>query len=92
MKLPDADMVLVGLLEAIFNRLADLLKRAGREIDAVSATVFRRAYTKDEPQDFQSMLENIGRKGDLNFNITDSSTQSLPVSCDSPLWLNLQYL
>lgn len=71
-KLPDADTILVGLLEAIIDRLADVLERAGRDIDAVSAMIFRRANTKDEPQDFQGVLEKIGRKGDLNSNIRDS--------------------
>ncbi len=72
MNLPDADMVLVALLEAIIDRLADVLERAGRDLDAVSAVVFRKADTKSEPRDFQGVLEKIGRKGDLNSNIRDS--------------------
>ncbi len=72
MNLPDADTVLVALLEAIIDRLADVLERAGRDIDAVSAVIFRKAETKAEPRDFQGVLERIGRKGDLNSNIRDS--------------------
>ncbi len=72
MKLPDADTILVGLLEAIIDRLADVLERAGRDIDAVSATIFRKADAKAAPRDFQGVLEKIGRKGDLNSNIRDS--------------------
>lgn len=71
MILPDADTILIGLLEAIIDRLADVLERAGRDIDAVSATIFRKANT-NEPKDFQGVLEKIGRKGDLNSNIRDS--------------------
>nr|MDH4412915.1 CorA family divalent cation transporter [Rhizobium sp.] len=35
------DTVMLGLLEAIIDRLADVLERAGNEIDAVSREVFR---------------------------------------------------
>lgn len=72
MKLPDADSVLVGLLEAIIDRLADVLERAGRDIDEVSASIFRKAETRLEPRNFQGVLETIGRKGDLNSHIRDS--------------------
>lgn len=72
MKLPDADTVLVGLLEAIIDRLADVLERAGRDIDEVSASIFRKPDTKSEPRNFQGVLETIGRKGDLNSHIRDS--------------------
>src|SRR3546814_6049170 len=67
------DAVLVALLEAIIDRLADVLERTGREIDACSHSVFRR--TDGRPtvsRDFQGMLEELGRKGDLTSNIRDS--------------------
>jgi magnesium transporter len=71
MKLSDADTVLVGLLDAIIDRLADVLERAGRDIDAVSATIFRKTDAA-ATRDFQGVLETIGRKGDLNSKISDS--------------------
>src|SRR3546814_3793265 len=49
------------------------LFRSGREIDACSHSVFRR--TDGRPtvsRDFQGMLEELGRKGDLTSNIRDS--------------------
>ncbi|MDA3889022.1 MAG: magnesium/cobalt transporter CorA [Allgaiera sp.] len=67
------ESVLVALLEAIVDRLADIQERAGREIDRISRAVFR--YRIDKPsrsRDFQAMLEDIGRKGDLTSNIRDS--------------------
>lgn len=70
MHLPDADSILIGLLEAIIDRLADVLERAGRDIDAVSATIFR--GSEGEHKDFQGVLKKIGRQGDLNSNIRDS--------------------
>lgn len=72
MNLPDADTILMGLLEAIIDRLADVLERAGRDIDAVSALIFRKNSAKYEPKNFQGILEKIGRKGDLNSHIRDS--------------------
>lgn len=65
--------VLIALLEAIVDRLADILERAGRDIDGISRNVFRRKEAKPtKPQDFQRTLESLGRKGDLTSNIRDS--------------------
>ncbi|WP_454184717.1 magnesium/cobalt transporter CorA [Parvibaculum sp. MBR-TMA-1.3b-4.2] len=65
--------VLVALLEAIVDRLADILERAGREIDIISRDIFRHKGAKpSKSQDFQKVLETIGRKGDLISNIRDS--------------------
>ena len=65
--------VLVALLEAIVDRLADILERAGREIDGISRDVFRHKGAKPtKSQDFQKVLEAIGRKGDLTSKIRDS--------------------
>lgn len=65
--------VLVALLEAIVDRLADILERAGREIDGISRDVFQHKGAKPtKSQDFQKVLESIGRKGDLTSNIRDS--------------------
>ncbi len=65
--------VLVALLEAIVDRLADILERAGRDIDQTSRGIFRRKNGKPtSSQDFQKTLEAIGRTGDLTSNIRDS--------------------
>lgn len=65
--------VLVALLEAIVDRLADILERAGREIDGISRDIFQHKGAKPtKSQDFQKVLESIGRKGDLTSNIRDS--------------------
>jgi len=67
------DAVLVALLEAIVDRLADILERAGREIDGISRTIFRHPGGKpSKSRDFQEVLEQVGRKGDLVSNIRDS--------------------
>ena len=65
--------VLIGLLEVIVDRLADVVERAAGEIDAISASIFgrgegRRARTRD----FRQALEEIGRKGDLTSKLRES--------------------
>ncbi|MGO4916423.1 magnesium/cobalt transporter CorA [Pseudogemmobacter sp. W21_MBD1_M6] len=65
--------VLLALLEAIVDRLADILERVGREIDAISRSIFQQKGAKPtKSRDFQKVLESIGRKGDLISNIRDS--------------------
>jgi magnesium transporter len=65
--------VLIALLEAIVDRLADILERAGRDVDQISQQVFRRRSSRPtEARDFQATLESIGGKGDLTSNIRDS--------------------
>ena len=65
--------VLLALLEAVVDRIADILERAGRDIDGISRSVFQRRGAKPtRSQDFQEVLESIGRKGDLTSNIRDS--------------------
>ena len=64
--------VLIALLEAIVDRLADILERAGRDIDAISRQVFQTKGAPTKSQDFQKVLESIGRTGDLTSNIRDS--------------------
>ncbi len=70
LEIPNAESVLVALLEAVVDRLADILERAARDIDAISRRIFR--PSGDAPRDNQKTLEEIGRKGDLTSNIRDS--------------------
>ena len=58
------------MLEAIVDRLADILEHAGRGIDDISRSIFRR--DAGSTRDFQTILEQIGRKGDLTSNMRDS--------------------
>lgn len=70
-----AEGVLMGLLDAVTDRLADVLERAKREIDALSRSVFRRSETpQDKSLSFQTTLEQIGRKGDLVSKMRESLT------------------
>src|SRR5258708_25977716 len=58
-------MVLAGLLEAIVNRIADVLEKVGGDVDAISAKIFFRSFDTSAPLDFRHVLERIGQSGDL---------------------------
>jgi magnesium transporter len=58
-------MVLAGLLEAIVNRIADVLEKVGGDVDAISSKIFFRSYDASAPLDFRHVLERIGQSGDL---------------------------
>lgn len=65
--------VLIALLEAVVDRLADILERAAGNVDQISRQIFKRRGAKPtQSQDFQKTLEGIGGKGDLISKIRDS--------------------
>jgi magnesium transporter len=82
-----ADGLLSGLLEALIERTGDLLERTGHELDGVSREIFAipppapkqapvalilSPKPKPKPRNFQSVLEQIGRKGDLLSKVYES--------------------
>jgi magnesium transporter len=71
--LVNGESILLGLLEAIVDRLADILERTGREIDVISRLVFgQNGKESRKDANYKATLEEIGRKGDLTSNIRDS--------------------
>ena len=61
-----APLLLAGLLEAIVNRIADVLEKIGADIEAISARIFARpSGRRRQAHDFQAELEQIGRGGEL---------------------------
>jgi len=56
--------ILAGLIEAIVNRIADVIERVGSDLDGVSARVFAHARRRGG-RDFREVLETIGRSGEL---------------------------
>lgn len=70
----NAESALTALLEAIVDRLADILERAQRDVDAISHAIFdiEVGTISDETQNLNKVLHEIGRKGDLSSNIRDS--------------------
>jgi magnesium transporter len=66
-------MVLAGLLEAIVNRIADVLEKVGADVDAISSKIFFRSYdTRTAPLDFRHVLAQIGQSGDLVSKASES--------------------
>ena len=61
------------LLDAVIDRCADILERAGAEIDQVSTTSSsRKASATATPSDIPQILIAIGRKGDLTSKVRES--------------------
>jgi len=71
--LDSASSVLLALLEAIVDRLADLLEHVSREIDATSESIFSRAEVRASGKSsFQDVLKQLGRQGDLLSDLRES--------------------
>ncbi len=64
----------LGLLEAIVDRLADVLEHVGGNLDGISRRVFRPESSNSARNDVQlrAMLRAIGRAGERLSNIRDS--------------------
>ncbi len=70
--LTNGETILLALLEALVDRMADILERAGREIDVISRSVFGQKGSEGRKDaSYKTTLEAIGRKGDLTSNIRD---------------------
>ncbi|NWH08032.1 MAG: magnesium transporter CorA family protein [Alphaproteobacteria bacterium] len=71
---PTSDMVLVGLLEAVIDRTADILERVSYEVESVSRDVFgtRQANRSLDAGGFQDVLVRLGRKNDLTSKVRES--------------------
>ncbi len=82
-----AESIVAGLLEGLIERAGDVLERTGHELDGVSREIFAipppapkqapvalllAPKPKPKPRDFQSVLEQIGRKGDLLSKVYES--------------------
>lgn len=71
-KCVDGAFVLVALLEAQIDRLADVLERANGDCGQISRVVFQKPGAQPRrSSDLQRILESIGRKGDLTSNIVE---------------------
>ena len=60
--------VLAGLLEALVNRIADVLERIAADMDTLSSEVFTPPAPgmRRRTRDYRAILERVGRAGDLN--------------------------
>jgi magnesium transporter len=77
----DGEAVLVALLEAAVDRLADILERAQRDVDGISRGIFQNSERSGSiRQDLTNVIRQIGRKGDLSSNVRDSLGSLLRLS------------
>ena len=68
------ESVLMELLDAVIDRNADILERAGGDMDSISHDIFEPAGAArtGHAKRYSDILIAIGRKGDLTSNIHDS--------------------
>jgi len=65
------EVAMVGLLEQIADRLADVLESATADLEAISRDIFRKDEVKGG-NDLKAMLQRVGRAGDLATKAKDS--------------------
>ena len=59
-------LLLAGLLEAIINRIADVIERVAADLDSTSAETFASARRRTERSlDFREVLGRVGQAGEL---------------------------
>ncbi len=66
---------MLGLAEALIERMADALEKVGRGLEQLSRDVFRHKGVPGKAtrsQDFQKVIEQLGAKGDLLAMIRES--------------------
>jgi magnesium transporter len=68
------EMVLMELLDAVIDRNADILERAGADMDAISHEIFepKGAARTGHAKRYSEILIAIGRKGDLTSKVRES--------------------
>lgn len=66
--------ILLALLEAVTDRLADALERVGGDIDVISHEIFRprRGREKAQARDLEALISRIGRQGETIDMIQES--------------------
>jgi len=69
----NGEAILIELLDAIIDRAADVLERAGAEVDNISRRIFEGRGAKDAPNlRYQISLRDVGRKADLTSKMRES--------------------
>ncbi|MFN7225169.1 MAG: magnesium/cobalt transporter CorA [Paracoccaceae bacterium] len=68
-----SEQVMLSLLEVVVDRLADVLERLSRDIENISRSIFAKdGANARRGSGWRSVLEEIGRKGDMVSTIRDS--------------------
>ena len=66
-KVPVADGILIGLVETVIDRVADMMEAIAADLDHIANDIFTASHqNKPTPNaDFKSLLQRIGGAGDL---------------------------
>jgi magnesium transporter len=68
----DANYLILALLDAMIDRLADICERIGRGLDTYSQTIFRARSAEKIKVDYKQLLQELGSNGDLNAKAWES--------------------
>jgi magnesium transporter len=71
----NGDFVLLGLIEAFIDRIADVLEHAGLDTEQIALETFERSTTKTKPmttEDLKLVVARIGRAGDITSKARES--------------------
>ena len=68
------ERTMLGIIEAVVDRMADTLERVSDDIDQLSADIFRskQSNVTKKTRNLQSLIERIGREGDLLSMVRES--------------------
>jgi magnesium transporter len=64
--------LILELLDATIDRLADISERIGRSLDSYSQTIFRTQASETAKLDYKRLLQDLGSNGDLNAKAWES--------------------
>src|SRR5262245_13672894 len=71
----DGEQIMLGLVEALVERMAEALEKVGANLEQLSRQVFRYKAASGKSsrnRDFQAIIEQLGAKGDLLAMIRES--------------------
>lgn len=73
-KAPTAETILIGLIETVVDRVADILETVSADLDGIGDDIFSSSDRKKPTKtgDFKSLLRRIGAVGDLTSRIRES--------------------
>lgn len=63
---------LMGLLDVVVDRLADIIEQGAGEVDVISAHIFKRGISARKSQDYKAALKDIGGTGILIARVHES--------------------
>jgi len=66
------DGLLLEILDAVIDRCADILERAGADVDSVSSQIFEPSAEKGHARSYSQILLTIGKKGDITSKVRES--------------------